>query len=220
MAALVWMRTSVAGILTRIDKRALSIRPGSIHQRHCLATRRGAQSGFTLIEILTVIAAITALLSMVMFSLGSVGLRKANSLAKETSFLMQTLADEAIMTGQRYGLRIDSGGRRLAPVVLGGSRNWSGGASFEPIVWDADMQVRLESVDSLREYEGANFDAGGQQDDEDKKPASAIVFEPIGTWVSNGNSLVFLHDGIPVKRLIWTAIGRVEIENIDPQELN
>lgn len=167
-------------------------------------------SGFTLIEILTVIAAISVMLSMIMLSMGSVGLRKANSLAKETSFLMRTMADEAIMTGRRYGLVVDHGQRSLRPVGLGG-----GGSGFEPIVWGADMQVVLRSTDLLNDYEGANFSAKqGNQDEQAGSTGPAVVFEPIGTWTSKGNTFVFIYDGQPVKRLTWTAIGRVKIENL------
>lgn len=168
------------------------------------------ESGFTLIEILTVIAAISVMLSMVMLSMGSVGLRKANSLAKETSFLMRTMADEAIMTGRRYGLVLDHGRRSLRPTGLGG-----GGSGFEPIVWGADMQVVLTSTDLLNDYEGANFSAAQEQQAKQTEAAGpAVVFEPIGTWTSKANTLVFIYDGQPVKRLTWTAIGRIEIESL------
>ena len=176
-------------------------------------------SGFTLIEILTVIAAIVALLSVVMFSLGSVGLRKASSLAKETSFLMRTLADEAILTGHRHGLYVNKQRRSISAMTGGRNQQWSGESSgFEPIVWGADMQVRLENSDLSGDYQGANFNAP-DEDPGDKKPGGpAIIFEPIGTWNSRANSLVFIYEGQPVKRLTWTAIGHLEIKDIVEQE--
>ena len=185
-AARIWTRTLVIGILTR--------------------TR-----GFTLIEILTVIAAISVMLSLAMFSMSSVGLRKANNLAKETSFLMRTLSDEAIMSGRRYGLRLNEAQRRLTPVVLGGGGRGAGHFSFEPIAWDADMRVALASTDLGDDYRGANFNAPRQSHDDGEHAGPAIVFEPLGLWRSRGNSLVFSHDGRPVKRLTWTAIGHIEV---------
>ena len=166
--------------------------------------------GFTLIEVLTVIAAISVMLSLAMLSMSSVGLRKANSLAKETSFLMRTLADEAIMSGRHYGLNIDSDRRHLRPVALGGGQG-IGHFNVEPIVWDADMQVSLAATDVGHDYQGANFNTPEQHSEEQQSGGAAIVFEPLGLWRSRGNSFVFSHDGKPVKRLVWTAIGHIEI---------
>ena len=63
--------------------------------------------GFTLIELLVVLVIIGTMVSMAVLSIGSSsGSRELRNEAERLAALIGVLADEAVLDGQEYGLRV------------------------------------------------------------------------------------------------------------------
>ncbi|NQD78591.1 type II secretion system minor pseudopilin GspH [Pseudomonas sp. CrR14] len=99
--------------------------------------------GFTLIELLVVLVIIGTMVSLAVLSIGSSGSRELRNEAERLAALIGVLADEAVLDGQEYGLRVTAEGYQvLSYDNLSGT--WSDSDSQKEHRTPASLRLTLE----------------------------------------------------------------------------
>ena len=116
----------------------------------------GAAGGFTLIEILVVLALIGVLTGMAVLSAGVTG-SSAEREARRLSATLRLAADESRMQGRVLGLKFDSGGYSYYELLPGQREDGAGpvliwnplseGKTLAPRSWPARMRFELKIND-------------------------------------------------------------------------
>lgn len=142
---------------------------------------RRAAAGFTLIELMVVIVLIGVLVSMVHISLGDNRARHARQEAGVLLGLMHGLREKAVLEGQEYGLRLESGAYRVVRFAGG---QWQAAEARVSLPEGLELALTLE----------------GQE-----QPLTAASDSPQLVWLSSDENTVFsLHIDSPPRR--WRSI--------------
>lgn len=95
--------------------------------------------GFTLLELMVVIALIGVLLGMVSFAIGPNPARQARQDAHAVAALIQQLRERAVLDGEEFGLRLSDGGYRALRLA---AKGWEPASVLH--TWPVNVQLHLE----------------------------------------------------------------------------
>lgn len=102
---------------------------------------RRACRGFTLLELMIVVALIGVLLGMVSFATGPNPARQARQQAEAIVRLIEQLRDRAVLDGQEFGLRLSREGYRALRLDAQG---WRPLSVLEPWAEEVHPQLQLD----------------------------------------------------------------------------
>jgi type II secretion system protein H len=129
-------------------------------------SKRFRETGFTLIEIIVVVAIIAVMVAYVGVSMGGDGDRMANLEAKRFKAVVNEVRDEAILSGESFILMIDERSHSYQfESVRGRQKTISGGGLLRLRKLEAGVELRWEVFEQI-------------DDDEDIKPR--VLITPLG----------------------------------------
>ncbi len=165
------------------------------------ASTPSKQVGFTLIEVLIVVAIISVMTSVILFSIDLTGTQKARTLAKEIRFTMRYASDEAILTGTPHAIELSKNSRQLT-VLTYAQGGWKKSQLTQAIKWGEAINISLVVGDAVVEEKDEDEEGG-------KSEKPYVLFWSTGLWEPTGGFRMTV-DGLPYMELNWTASGKME----------
>ncbi len=192
------------------------------------------ERGFTLIEILIVLAIIAIFLSTAVVSIDQINNKRLGNQAHKFKAWLEAVAEESALTGEHIGIKFYPDRRSVVPMVFAEKR-WRILSNLKTYTWSDNIEIKVLLNDSRADLRGDNLvqrfkDRQSEVEDEiallsdDENKDVPLVFpdffvSPLQSTIPKVQ--VLMRQDNTVFQFEWDAIGDVisQIVNLNPEQL-